>query len=34
MKDIAKGVVDRKIEERTNLQELDLHNHNGAGRYK
>ena len=28
MKDIAKGVVDRKIEERTNLQELDLHNHN------
>ena len=34
MKDIAKGGVDRKIEERTNLQELDLHNHNGAGRYK
>ena len=30
MKDIAKGVVDRKIEERTNLQELDLHNHNGS----
>lgn len=30
MKDIAKGVVDRKIEERTNLQELDLHNYNGG----
>lgn len=28
MKDIAKGVVDGKIEERTNPQEVDLHNHN------
>ena len=27
MKDIAKGVVDRKIEERTHLQEKNLHNH-------
>lgn len=30
MKDIEKRVVDRKIEERTNLQELNLHNHNGS----
>ena len=29
-KDIAKGVVDRKVEERTNPQELDPHNHNGS----
>lgn len=27
-KDIAKGVVDRKIEERTNPQKVDPHNHN------
>ena len=27
-KDIAKFVVDRKVEERTNLQELDTYNHN------
>ena len=29
-KDIAKGVVDRKVEERTNPQELYPHNHNGS----
>ena len=29
-KDIAKDVVDRKVEERTNLQELYPHNHNGS----
>lgn len=29
-KDISKGVVDRKVEERTNPQELDPHNHNGS----
>lgn len=29
-KDIAKGVVDRKIEEGTNPQELDTYNHNGS----
>lgn len=29
-KDIAKGVVDRKVEERINSQELDQHNHNGS----
>lgn len=29
-KDIAKGVVDRKVEERTNPQKLAPHNHNGS----
>ena len=31
-KDIAKGIVDRKIEERTHPQELEthIHNHNGG----
>ena len=29
-KDIAKGVVDGKVEERTNPQELAPHNHNGS----
>lgn len=29
-KDMAKGVVDRKVEERINPQELDPHNHNGS----